>query len=45
MIEIQKKKWLNDSVPYLDEDMLNNNEQALVAVVDVCVDLEGQLND
>ena len=45
MIEIQKKKWINDNAPYLDEDMLNNNEQALVAVVAVCVDLEGQLND
>lgn len=45
MITIQHKSWKNNQPPYIDEDMLNDNEQALVAVVNVCVDLEGQLND
>lgn len=29
MIEVQKKVWKNDSLPYLDEDMMNDNQQAL----------------
>lgn len=45
MIIIQHKVWRNNKPPYLDEDTLKDNEEALCQVVDACVDLEGQLND
>ena len=45
MIEIQKKHWNNDNPPYLDEDLLNDNQKALEAVSEVCTELGGQLND
>lgn len=39
MIEVQKKVWKNDSLPYLEEDMLNDNQQALEKSVNVFEDL------
>lgn len=45
MINVIHKVWKNNNPPYLDEDTLKDNEEALCKVVDVCVELEGQLND
>ena len=43
MIEIQHKTWIDDSVPYLDEDMLNDNQQALEGCVAVFLGIENEM--
>lgn len=39
IIVVQTKKWFNNMPPYLEEGMLNDNQQALEKSVNVFEDL------
>lgn len=43
VINVQHKKFFNNMLPYLDEDVLNDNQQALEKCVEVFNELSEEL--